>query len=416
MDELVYLIQAPPFWLKTPPLALAYLENYIKNKGLMVKVRDLNIELFKLAKIAVKDWLTLNLEFEEGLFSFAEQNFTQLLESLYAQIKNYELIGFSLFKRNVPFSFSLANKIKEIFPEKNIIFGGPEVLFLDWQKNLAPDYSWVIGEGEIPLYKTISGGHKGIYRFEEIDNLDNLPFLDFNALNLKLYSPVIPLISSRGCPNTCNFCTERKLYQRFRFHSPEYIVEEIKCLVQKYKTNNFIFCDSLINYNNKWLQDFCSLVIKNKLNIKWEAQMRVYKKFSRELGALMKKSGCYNLFVGLESGSNNMLRAMNKGFNLETALDFFKSLNKAKLQFEISLIFGYPGETEGNFRDSLDFIRQNKKLIPKIAQANPFVDYLGDHENKYPLNTVKSRIRKFLRILELEKIRYTKSFINNLIY
>jgi radical SAM superfamily enzyme YgiQ (UPF0313 family) len=130
----------------------------------------------------------------------------------------------------------------------------------------------------------------------------------------------------------------------------------------------------------------------------------------------MKKSGCYNLFVGLESGSNNMLRAMNKGFNLETALDFFKSLNKAKLQFEISLIFGYPGETEGNFRDSLDFIRQNKKLIPKIAQANPFVDYLGDHENKYPLNTVKSRIRKFLRILELEKIRYTKSFINNLIY
>jgi radical SAM superfamily enzyme YgiQ (UPF0313 family) len=192
--------------------------------------------------------------------------------------------------------------------------------------------------------------------------------------------------------------------------------EQIKQLKNKYKTNDFVFCDSLINYNNAWLSEFCSLVIENKLNIKWQAQMRVDKSFSLELGKLMEKSGCYNLFIGLESASDNVLAAMNKGFTQKIALSFLEKLKQAGLQFEISLIFGYPTETEKDFKETFDFIVKNKKTIPKIAQANPFVDYLGNFNDTYPVNEAKSRILEFLRILELEKIRYTKSFINNLIY
>jgi radical SAM superfamily enzyme YgiQ (UPF0313 family) len=316
----------------------------------------------------------------------------------------------------MPFSFSLAQKLKEKFPSKKIIFGGPQTAFLDWQNTLDGCYSWVVGEGEIPLSKILGQDKNTLYRFEEIENLDTLPFLDFKPLGPTLYSAVIPLFSSRGCNYNCNFCSEKKLYKKFRHHSARYMLEQIKHLKNKYKINNFVFCDSMINYSNAWLTELCSLVIKNKLNINWEAQMRIDKKFSVELGKLMKESGCYNLFIGLESASDNILGDMNKGFNRGNAAEFFKKLNKAGLQFEISLIFGYPGEEEKDFKETIDFIIKNKKLIPKIAQANPFVDYLGNLGNTYPSEEAKLRILKFLRILELEKIPYTKSFINNLIY
>ena len=250
-----------------------------------------------------------------------------------------------------------------------------------------------------------------------MENLDTLPFCDFSPLNIELYSRSLPLFSSRGCLYKCKFCTERFLYKKFRHHSPGYMVEQIYYLQKKYHTNNFIFCDSLINYKQAWLKEFCSLVIKNKLNIKWEAQMRIEHNFPLDLAKLLKKSGCYNLFIGLESGSDKMLGLMNKGFTSACASNFFKILRKANLHFETSLIFGYPGEEKKEFKETLNFIIENKKNIPKIAQVNAFVDYLGNFPDKmFSGHQAKERTQLFLKLLEKEKIRYTKSFINNLIY
>ncbi|MDP2924603.1 MAG: radical SAM protein [Candidatus Omnitrophota bacterium] len=417
MEKSVYIIQGAPSWLKTPPLSLVYLKNYLKSKCCRVKIRDLNIEFFKLSNLSTKEWLALNQDFEKNLFKALEKKFNYLLEKLYREIENYELIGLSISKRNAPFSLALAEEIRKKYPHKKIVFGGPQTLFLGWQDKLDHNYHWVIGEGEIPLYKILNGDKSMVHRFDEIENLDKLPFLNFEPLNLKLYSQYIPLFSSRGCMHNCKFCSEKKLYKKFKYHSPQYMIEQIKFLMKKYKTNSLVFCDSLINYNNEWLEKFCSLTITNNLNIKWEAQMRIDPNFTVELGMRMKTSGCYNLFVGLESASDEVLQSMQKGFTQEIALGFFEKLNKAGLQFEISLIFGYPGETEVDFKKTLNFITKNKKIIPKIAQANPFVDYMNGFSNEtFPTKIAMERTNFFLKNIEREKIKYTKSFINNLIY
>lgn len=415
MKNNIYILQCPPSWLKTPPLSLVYLENYLRSNGIEVKVKDLNIEIFKLMKPATKDWLSLNTDFEENLFNRAES--LPLIKNLYREIESYQYVGFSLQKRNSAFSFSLARKIKEVFPSKQIVFGGPQAFFLDCQNRLDKDFFWIIGEGERSLVNILNNEAQEIQRFNEIKDIDSLPLLDFDCLDIKNYSNSLPILSSRGCKFSCNFCSERKLYSKFRQHSPKYVIDLMGQLRAKHETDTFVFCDSLINYSNDWLYEFCSGLIQKNLKVKWEAQMRVDKNFDTGLGKIMKDSGCYNLFIGLESASSSTLKNMNKGFDPETALGFFQKLKEAGLHFEISLIFGYPGESDREFKETLDFIIRNKNIIPKIAQANPFVDYMGNFPDEiFPGSKASERIKLFLRAIEAEKIKYTKSFINNLAY
>ncbi len=417
MKKSVYIIQCPPSWVKTAPLSLVYLENYLKNCGVRVKTRDLNIEFFKASGLSLKGWLSLNQEFEKSLFQKTMVAYPSFLKSLYKDIADYDYIGFSIFKRNADFSFLLADVIKEKFPAKAVIFGGPEALSMVPADRANHNGHWVIGEGELALAKIVGEDKKETYPFEEISDLDALPFLNFGCLGMENYSNSIPLFSSRGCKFNCRFCAEKKLYKNFRHHSAGYMAEMIGKLKNEYDINNFVFCDSLINYDDGWLEKLCSLLIEKNISIKWEAQMRVAKSLDVDLGRLMKKSGCYNLFIGLESASEHTLKRMNKGFDTQTAADFLLKLRNSGLQFEISLIFGYPGETDTDFKETLDFITKNKKIIPKIAQANPFVDYLGNFPGEtFPSETAKKRIKTFLKVIETEKIRYTKSFINNLVY
>ena len=266
--SLVYLIQGPPNWLKTPPLSLVYLKYYLKKQGQKAEIIDLNTRLFKASGFTLSKWLSLDKEFEESLFSLVEEKFPFIFEDLYEMIEDAEAIGFSLSQRNTPFSLSLAQKISNRFPTKRIIFGGPHTFFLEKKDKLDSKNYWVIGEGEIPLCKILSNDKTKIYRFQEIADLDTLPFYDFSPLDMNLYSPSLPLFSSRGCPFKCNFCSEKMLSSKFRHHSPQYIIDQIKYLKDTYKTNSFVFCDSLINYKRVWLSEFCLLVIKNELNIK----------------------------------------------------------------------------------------------------------------------------------------------------
>ncbi len=417
MNKTVHLIQAPPTWIKTPSLSLAFLRAYLKKEKINLKTIDLNQLTFKTLTPDPKKWLSLDKTWENNLFAIVEKKYPFLLENIYKKVEASNFIGFTLFKRNLNFSFSLAENIKKIYPKKQIIFGGPHTLFLaKTQKTNQSDY-WVIGEGEIPLTEIVKGGNKKKYYFSQVKDLDSLPFYDFTWLEKPNSLSCLPLFSSRGCQFHCNFCTECLLYKNFRFHSPKYLIDLISYLKAKHKINHFVFCDSFLNYSHNWLKTFSSLIIKKQINIKWEAQFRIDKNLDLALAKLLKKSGCYNLFVGLESGSSKILKLMNKQFAIQDALSFFKILNQARLHFEVSLILGYPGETKKNFAETVNFIQKNKKIIPKIAQINTFVDYLGSFKQRLISHKEKQeRLDSLVKTIKNEKIPYTKSFIQNLIY
>ena len=89
MQELVYIIQAPPFWLKTPPLSLVYLKTYLQSKGISAGIIDINTAIFKSLKKTPQEWLKLDQGFEEGLFDLTEKYCPETLENLYQKIILY---------------------------------------------------------------------------------------------------------------------------------------------------------------------------------------------------------------------------------------------------------------------------------------------------------------------------------------
>lgn len=411
----ICLIYPPPSWTGYPPLSLVYLYSFLKTKY-PCKMIDLNFIFFKLFNKNKNLWEKLDSSWEKSLFDTIYNRYPQILERLKKLIRNYEIIGLSVNKRNFSFAYRLGEIFREIHPFAKIIFGGPQTMFIYKKNELSDGFFWVVGEGEKPLLSIIENNSKSIYLFEEIECLDDIPFPEFGNLIPKLYSYRIPIISSRGCLYNCHFCTEKLLHKKFRYHSVPYIIEALKYLKNKYHLNTFVFCDSLINYNLDWLDKFCLHLIKERLNIKWEAQIRITHDFPLELAKSMKESGCYNLFVGLESASHKVLKLMNKGYSPDTAQDFLTTLKKAGLHFEVSIIVGYPQEDEEDFSQTVDFLIKNKYIIPKIAQINPFVDYKGDYPlQKFPDTKGIERTKVLLNILRRERIKYTQSFINNLI-
>jgi len=413
------LILAPPIWVNTPPLNLAYLKTYLNSKGINVDSLDLNLKVYRQLKLKPRNWLKIDLKFEKDLFSITRKHLPKIIPQVLEEIKNYRFIGLSLFKRNYAFSLNLIKKIKKYYPSKKIIVGGPEITNLGFDPTATFDFQ-IIGEGEKALEQIVNGSKKKTFKYLELDNLDRLDFLNFDDFPLPEYKNNLGLIASRGCISSCLFCSERNLYKNFRYHSPEYISDQIQFLKKKYQANTFTFQDSLINFNIPWLENLVKLFIKRKLNIKWQAQMLIRKGMDKNLLSLIKKSGCFNLFIGLESACDKVLKSMNKPFTKNLAQKMFTDLNEAKLFFEISLICGWPQETHQDFKETLSFIKENKNIIPKIAQINHFTPYPGsiifnDQRSKQlDLKTLKQRVNLTIKMIKNNRIRHTENFINNL--
>jgi radical SAM superfamily enzyme YgiQ (UPF0313 family) len=281
----------------------------------------------------------------------------------------------------------------------------------------------IVGEGEIPLYHYLIGSntHKKVATFEQLSDLTDLTFPRYTGINLNVYprKNTMPLQFSRGCIRRCNFCSERLLYKNFRTRNVSSLIDEIWYHKTNNKTQYFVFYDSLINGDLKKLNALCCGIIEHFGSIRWEAQIAIRTDMDQKLFEKMKQSGCYSLFIGLESGANNTLQNMNKGFTSEEAYRFFYSLHKAGIFFGVSIIVGYPGETNQDFQKTLDFIIQHKDIIPQIAQINPFTYYDGtsaDETADYKTNpTALKRMEIFVHEMKRHKIKYTNAFIGNLI-
>jgi len=417
----------PPFWPKTPPVGIGYLQAFLAKNNIDCDILDLNNIFYNLASSELKkSWLvSCNAFLEENIFDLIQKNNPEEFKNIIDRLLRYEIIGFSCFKSNMRGTLELARLLKSRNENIKIALGGPEIArqffktsgrFTKDIKSLA-DFI-VAGEGEKPLLDLVRLRKLDKLRiFDELNSLTGLSFPVYKGIDMNSYprKNSASILFSRGCVRKCRFCSERLLYKKFRVRPVESVIEEIRHHKSKNKTDYFVFHDSLINGDIKKLEELCDKIIKNFGSVKWEAQIAVHSGMPQEIFEKMKKSGCYNLFVGLESGCARTLKNMNKGFTPQNAINFFKRLNTAGLFFGVSVIIGYPGETEADFRESMGFIIKNKPLIPKIEQVNPFTYYDGITASKKADKNALKRLAVFIREIKSHGFKYTNAFLGNLI-
>ena len=284
----------------------------------------------------------------------------------------------------------LGNKIKEFHPDSKLIFGGPinegsQFLF----KNASADIV-VVGEAEHTI-KEVAQGVEGKREFEDINGIhfkdssgihinparsriQNLDELDYPAWQLfdiknKYTKSIIwtsrsrksmSVISGRGCPYLCNFCTTGQ-GREIKFRGVDNIFDEITKLQKLYKVDYLAFFDDNFLVYDKiqkgWLDDFCEHMSSDFPKMKWGVSGKV-NLVSPESLKMMSNAGCEVIAYGAESGSDKILKLINKGQLVRHIEDAVVWTREAGMEFYASFQMGALGETKETIRETIDFCKR----------------------------------------------------------
>lgn len=356
---MIWLI-SPPKGTKRPdnnsaPVGLCYIQAYLDSKGIKSKIFDL-----------------------EG----------SLVEKFMEEFMQYkpEIVGITCFTDNRTFVFSLVKKLKEINSKTIIVLGGHHADAMADQilKNFPVDYI-VKGEGEIAFYDIVKNKPKEkIIVGKPVSNLDELPFPSYRDLNMHQYKwegkPSYDLVTSRGCPFSCTYCSSSEFWgHKWRFRSPKNVVDEIESVVKKGITHFRIVDDNFTMDKNRAIE-ICKEILKRKLKIEFWIQSRV-SSVDYELALWLKNAGCYLIAFGIESGSNEILKNINKMYSLKQIYSACNACKGAGIKINAYFMVGNKGETWKTINESAKVIRN---IRPDTIGVSIMQIYPGTAVNDLP--------------------------------
>ena len=301
-----------------------------------------------------------------------------------------EVIGISVMAPSLPTVLCAIQKYKEDHPGKTIILGGPSATDtpLEILENFPVDII-VEGEGESIMVDLMEGLSterlapvKGIfyregdtiYRNERpprIKDLDSLPFPAYHFIDFNLYRKTAHLMTARGCPYFCAFCSAHSIWEHtVTFRSVEKVVEELSFISERIE--QFMFADDILMVSRKRVARLCELLSSEGIDMPWICNGRI-NHISRDLLEMMTSSGLKTILYGIESGSNEILRKINKEFTIEEARKVV-NLTAEYATVESSYIWGFPFETINQFFETLFCVtadQNNPRINPQLLFLNP---------------------------------------------
>ena len=288
-----------------------------------------------------------------------------------------DVIGFSIFNANRWGGIEIARMAKELDPKVRIVFGGVSATFL-WEHFLTHfkevDFT-VMGEGEYAFLNLIrcleKGDEAGLAQVRGIGfrkagepvrtepaqlvrDLDTLP-------NPARYFTYQHLALTRGCPGKCSFCGSPRFWgPKVRFHSADYFVEQLELLCRRGVTFFYVSDDTFTLKKDRVIQ-ICQQILEKKFSITWAAISRA-DCVDDEVLSWMRKAGCVQISYGVESGSEQMRRFLNKRLNAEQIRTAFALTTRYGMMARAYFIYGCPGETWETIQESIDLMLQIRPL------------------------------------------------------
>jgi len=284
---------------------------------------------------------------------------------------------------------AIATAIKERFGQKiRVVAGGPHVtLTREEALREAPAFDYaVLSESEDGMRELVEAITRGeshdvakvtgiLYRDGDVvratpprtlrPDVDNLHFPDRADLDHSKYLFSVPgagirrfttLITSRGCPYNCTFCTEPLMYGRTtRFRSATNVVDEIQDFHDRHQINHFIFVDDTLTTRKERIMDMCAQLKSRNLDITWEGWTHV-NTVSPDLLHVMADAGLRRLSFGIESGNAEVLKSLQKNSTLPRVREAYKWAKDAGIETRGSVILGLPGDTKASVQETIDFV------------------------------------------------------------
>jgi len=314
-----------------------------------------------------------------------------------------QYVGITLFTVGVWSAASIAKAIKKGSPETTIIVGGPHISSMG-PETIARfdefDYA-VNGEGEKVLIDLLAALEEGsdlskvpgiIFRDKfsiqttpgkPINRiLDDLPMPAWDLLpNFpKAYKPAIfdfprgpvaTIAASRGCPFHCKFCDTSTFGDRVRHYSPIKVFEMMLHLHDTYGVKHIMFVDDLFLASKIRVTELCNMILDAKLKMTWSCTARVDTVKPGVLD-LMKKAGCWEISFGLETGSNLLLKKMDKAADVEKSEQAVKWTYEAGIRTKGLFMLGFPGEDAETIAQTKDFIKRIPMTIMNLTKFTPY--------------------------------------------
>jgi anaerobic magnesium-protoporphyrin IX monomethyl ester cyclase len=356
--------------ISTPPLGLGYLASVLRKSGFRVRILDNAVE---------------NLSIDE----------------IIKKVKDSFIVGITSTTPTFSSALRYACAIKERLPHIFVILGGVHVSFRPYDAFPCVD-AVCIGEGErtiVEVAERVEGdeslnGVEGVFYKDakdstkvvanlprgRIENLDSIPFPAYDLMPLEKYTLLgkrlnnFPMITSRGCPFKCRYCSSSLFMgHKFRMRSADNVVDEIEWLVEDFGAKHIAFGDDTFTFNKKRVEEICDKIVRRKLDISWSCSSRVD---TINVGMLksMKRAGCSAIYYGVESVSEKVLNYYKKKIKLEQVKRAVEITKKIGILTICSFIIGAPFETKKDMKDTLKFALE---LDPDYAQFSILTPYPG---------------------------------------
>jgi len=277
--------------------------------------------------------------------------------------------------------------VKKTYSGRPVLAGGIHATSLPEQVLMNGFDCVICGEGEEATLDFMRGGNKkSIYNYKYVKDINKLPFPAFDLIDVESYisntdvmsfitNPIVKeqreinIMSTRGCNGNCAYCTSFK--GKSRWHTVEFVMEEILMLREKYNATRIYFVDDNIVMDHEWLKLLC-IELKRE-NIYWHCLGRT-DQLTQEICDIMADSGCMSICFGIESGSQKILDLLNKNIRVAQQERGLQYATRAGMTTRAQIMVGLPQEEEFDFLETVKFIGRNRKYVTKWG-VHAFVPY-----------------------------------------
>jgi len=278
---------------------------------------------------------------------------------------------------------------REELQHTRIILGGPDITYnVDNYLQAGADIL-VIGEGEQTLLELIHALDVPVNPFldniagiayrnalgevhktpprQKIKEVDELPFPNRGGIDLQQYLDVwkkhhgystVSVNTQRGCPYTCRWCSTAVYGQSYRRRSPANVVAELKHLQEKYRPAAIWFVDDVFTVSHKWLEAFRDTLRQERVRIRFECITRA-DRLSERVMQHLKACGCFRVWIGAESGSQEIIDAMDRRVEVTKVRQMIQLARKYNIETGTFIMLGYPGETEQDIRQTVAHLQRS---------------------------------------------------------